>query len=58
MSASRPTADWVTLEDLEHDPHPTLARIAEFLGESFTLGPKVEACIKPALHRQRTGFSF
>ena len=40
------------------DPQPTLARIADFLGESFTLGPKVEACIKPALHRQRTGFSF
>jgi LPS sulfotransferase NodH len=40
------------------DPQPTLARIADFLGESFTLGPKVEACIKPALYRQRTGFSF
>jgi cytochrome P450 len=22
-----PTADWVTLKDLEHDPHPTLARL-------------------------------
>ena len=27
MSASRPTADWVTLEELERDPHPTLARL-------------------------------
>ena len=34
MSASRPTADWVTLEDLEHDPHPTLARLR-------TIGPVV-----------------
>ena len=23
------------------------------LGNAFTPGPKVEACIKPALHRQR-----
>ncbi|MBU6317964.1 MAG: cytochrome P450, partial [Acidobacteria bacterium] len=22
-----PSADWVTLDDLEHDPHPTLARL-------------------------------
>lgn len=27
MSARRPTADWATLEELEHDPHPTLARL-------------------------------
>jgi len=44
--------------ELVADPQATLARVADFLGESFTLGPKVEACIKPALHRQRTGFSF
>jgi hypothetical protein len=35
------------------DPQPTLTRIAAFLGESFTPDLKVEACIKPALHRQK-----
>ncbi len=44
--------------ELVADPQATLARVADFLGEAFTPGPKVEACIKPALHRQRTGFSF
>ena len=27
MTASRPTADWATLAELERDPHPTLARL-------------------------------
>jgi hypothetical protein len=35
------------------DPQPVLARLAEFLGEAFTNGPEVAACVKPTLHRQR-----
>lgn len=35
------------------DPQPTLARIAEFLGEGFQNSPQVAACIRPALYRQR-----
>jgi LPS sulfotransferase NodH len=35
------------------DPQTTLARIAEFLGESFQISPQAAACVKPALHRQR-----
>jgi hypothetical protein len=37
------------------DPQTVLARIANFLGESFAPVLKVEACIKPSLHRQRSG---
>jgi len=35
------------------NPQPILEQLKEFLGEAFTSGPRVEACIKPALHRQR-----
>jgi hypothetical protein len=35
------------------NPQPTLNQLKEFLGEKFLLSPKVEACIKPELHRNR-----
>ena len=35
------------------NPQPILQQMKEFLGNAFTPGPKVEACVKPALHRQR-----
>jgi len=35
------------------NPQPILNQLKEFLGEKFLLSPKVEACIKPALHRNR-----
>jgi hypothetical protein len=35
------------------NPQPILNQLKDFLGDAFTPGPKVEACIKPALHRQR-----
>ena len=35
------------------NPQPILNQLKEFLGDAFTPGPKVEACIKPALHRQK-----
>jgi hypothetical protein len=28
-------------------------RLAEFLGDAFTVGPQVAACVRPGLHRQR-----
>ena len=34
MNTRVPSADWVTVEDLERDPHPTLARLR-------TVGPVV-----------------
>ena len=35
------------------NPQSILEQLKEFLGEAFIPGPKVEACVKPALHRQR-----
>lgn len=35
------------------NPQPILEQLKEFVGEQFNLGPKVEACIKPTLHRNR-----
>ena len=35
------------------NPQPILQQMKEFLGNAFTPGPQVEACVKPALHRQR-----
>jgi hypothetical protein len=35
------------------NPQPILNQLKEFLGDAFTPGPKVEACVKPSLHRQR-----
>jgi predicted AlkP superfamily phosphohydrolase/phosphomutase/tetratricopeptide (TPR) repeat protein len=43
----------ISFPDLIANPQPILDKLKEFLGEAFTPGPKVEACIKPALHRQR-----
>ena len=43
----------VEFPTLVADPQPVLARLAAFLGEAFTHGPDVAACIKPRLHRQR-----
>jgi hypothetical protein len=43
----------ISFPDLVANPHPILEQLADFLGDAFTLGPKVEACIKPALHRNR-----
>ena len=35
------------------NPQPILEQLKEFLGDAFTPGPQVEACIKPTLHRQK-----
>ena len=35
------------------NPQPILEQLKKFLGDAFTPGPKVEACVKPSLHRQR-----
>ena len=39
--------------DLVADPSATISQIASFLGKAFTDGPKVAACVRPALHRNR-----
>lgn len=43
----------VSFPDLTANPEPTFNELAAFLGQQFCPGPKVEACIKPALHRNR-----
>ena len=35
------------------NPQPILNQLKKFLGDAFSPSPKVEACIKPTLHRQR-----
>ena len=35
------------------NPQPILNELAAFLSEKFLPSPKVEACIKPELHRNR-----
>jgi hypothetical protein len=43
----------ISFPDLVANPQPILDQLKKFLGEAFTLGPKVEACVKPQLHRQK-----
>jgi len=43
----------ISFPDLIANPQPILNELKEFLGEKFLLSPKVEACIKPELHRNR-----
>ena len=43
----------ISFPDLIANPQPILKELKEFLGEKFLLSPKVEACIKPELHRNR-----
>ena len=43
----------ISFPDLIANPQPILQQLKEFLGEKFLLSPKVEACIKPELHRNR-----
>jgi len=43
----------VSYPELVADPAATIGRLAEFLGEAFTNGPAVAACVQPKLHRQR-----
>jgi predicted Zn-dependent protease len=43
----------ISFPDLIANPQPILSELAAFLGEKFLLSPKVEACIKPELHRNR-----
>jgi tetratricopeptide (TPR) repeat protein len=43
----------ISFPDLIANPQPILSELAAFLGEQFLLSPKVEACIKPELHRNR-----
>jgi hypothetical protein len=35
------------------EPEKVVARIADFLGDSFKNGPQVLACVQPKLQRQR-----
>jgi hypothetical protein len=44
----------VNYPDLVADPAATIAKITEFLGESFHNGPQVADVVKPKLHRQRS----
>ena len=43
----------IDFPELVADPAPSIARIAEFLGEQFQVTPAVAACVKPKLHRNR-----
>ena len=43
----------ISFPDLVANPQPILDQLKKFLGEAFTLGPTVEACVKPQLHRQK-----
>jgi len=43
----------VSYPDLVADPQRMIDELARFLGDRFTPGPAVMACIKPGLHRQR-----
>jgi LPS sulfotransferase NodH len=43
----------VSYPDLVADPVSTIAKVADFIGGSFVIGPQVLAVVKPSLHRQR-----
>ena len=43
----------ISYPDLVRDPLPVIGELARFLGDRFTPGQAVMACIKPGLHRQR-----
>jgi hypothetical protein len=43
----------VSYPDLVGDPAREIEKIASFLGDRFTPGQAVTACVKPGLHRQR-----
>lgn len=43
----------VDYPSLVRDPEAEIGRVAEFLGGRFVNGPRVTACVNPALHRQR-----
>jgi hypothetical protein len=43
----------VSYPDLVADPASTIAKVADFIGGSFVIGPQVLAVVKPSLHRQR-----
>jgi predicted AlkP superfamily phosphohydrolase/phosphomutase/tetratricopeptide (TPR) repeat protein len=44
----------VSYPDLVTDPGPVIATLAELLPGRFTPSPAVAACVKPALHRNRS----
>jgi hypothetical protein len=48
----------VSYPDLVADPASTIAKVADFIGGSFVIGPQVLAVVKPSLHRQRTQDTF
>jgi hypothetical protein len=43
----------VDYPELVAEPEKVIARIADFLGDSFKNGPQVLACVQPKLQRQR-----
>jgi len=53
QKSDRVTLLEVDFPELVADPQPQLERLAAVLGERFTNGPAVAACVKPGLHRHR-----
>jgi hypothetical protein len=53
QKSDRVTLLEVSFPELVADPQPQLERLAAVLGERFTNGPAVAACVKPGLHRHR-----
>jgi hypothetical protein len=53
QKSDRVTLLEVSFPELVADPQPHLERLAAVLGERFTNGPAVAACVKPGLHRHR-----
>jgi hypothetical protein len=53
QKSDRVTLLEVSFPELVANPQPQLERLTAVLGERFTNGTAVEACVKPGLHRHR-----